>query len=81
MVSPEINAFDELAAFLAAMYPEKVLAYHASTGAQQRMDELQWKHKESSLSDLEKEEMERYLVVERIVRLAKIHARQRLSAA
>jgi|APTNR8051073442_1049403.scaffolds.fasta_scaffold00654_14 uncharacterized protein (DUF927 family) len=81
MAAPEINVFDELASFLAAMDPEKVLAYHASTEAQQRMDELQWKNKESTLNDLEKQEMERYLVVEHIVRPAKIHARQRLSVA
>jgi hypothetical protein len=78
MVTPEVNVFDELAAFLAAMNPEKMLDFHASPQAQQRMEELQWKHKEQGLSAPETEEMERYLTVERIVRLAKIHAAQRL---
>jgi len=75
----EVNIFDELASFLAAMNPEKVLAFHASPQAQQRMEELLWKHKEEGLSVSETDEMERYLTVERIVRLAKIHAAQRLA--
>lgn len=78
MVTPEVNIFDELATFLAAMNPEKVLDFHASPQAQHRMEELQYKHKEQGLSSSEIEEMERYLTVERIVRLAKIHAAQRL---
>lgn len=78
MVLSEINIFDELAALLASMDPEKVLAFYASPQAQNRMEELQWKNKESALSEAEKTEMERYLVVEHIVRLAKIRAKQRL---
>jgi hypothetical protein len=81
MISPEINVFDELAVFLAGMDPQKVLTYVASPQAQNRMEELQWKNKEGLLTMQEKEELERYITVERIVRLAKIHARQRLSAA
>ncbi len=81
MVTAEINIFDELAAFLARMNPEKILVFHASPKAQKRMDYLQWKVRESQLTDDEKQEMERYLTVERIVRLAKIHARQQLLRA
>jgi hypothetical protein len=81
MVLTDNSVFDELATLLASMDAQRVLSFHASTKAQQRMDELQWKNKESKLTPEEKSEMERYLVVEHIVRLAKIRAQKRILAA
>jgi isocitrate dehydrogenase kinase/phosphatase len=78
MVLTENSVFDEIATLLASMDAQRVLNFHASSKAQQRMEELQWKNKESKLTPEEKIEIERYLVVEHIVRLAKIRAQKRL---
>jgi hypothetical protein len=78
MIVSDVNIFEELASLLASMDAEKVLSFRASSKFQQRMDELQWKNKESQLTSDEKMEIEKYLVVEHIVRLAKIRAQKRL---
>ncbi len=81
MVAQEVNILDELAELLASMDPERVLQFKASAKAQRRMEELLWKNKENTLSTPEKQELERYMVVEHIVRLAKARARRRAAAA
>lgn len=74
--------FEELAELLAGMNPEKVLAFHASIKAQERLEELLWKNKEpEGLSALEKTELEQFMLVEHIVSLAKARAIKRLSKA
>jgi hypothetical protein len=74
--------FEELADLLAAMNPEKVLAFHTSTKAQDRLDTLLWKNKEGQgLDTAEKSELEQFMVVEHIVSLAKARALKRLSVA
>lgn len=83
MVIYELNIFEELAQLLASMDPKKVLHFKVSEPAQHRMEALQFKSREASggLSEPEKQEIERYLMVDHIVRLAKIHARERLTLA
>ena len=81
MVAQAVNIYDELAELLANMDPEKVIQFHASKGAQQRIEELLEKNKEGTLADDEKIEIERFMTVEHIVRLAKARAYQRLAAA
>ncbi len=74
--------FDELAELLAGMNPESVLAFHTSSKAQERLEELLSKNKEpEGLTDTEKIELEQLMLVEHIVSLAKARALKRLSVA
>jgi len=51
--------FEKLAELLAGMNPEKVLAFRTSEKAQERLDALLWKNKESKgLTETEKNELE-----------------------
>jgi hypothetical protein len=72
--------FDELAELLAGMDPERVLSFRTSIKAQERLEELLWKNKEGiSLSEMEKNELEQFMLVEHIVTLAKARALKLLS--
>ena len=80
MVAQSINIYDELAELLAYMDPAKVIQFHASKGAQQRLEELLEKIKEGAFTEDEKVEKKRFMTVEHIVRLAKARPPQRLAA-
>ncbi|MCU0341694.1 MAG: hypothetical protein MUE30_17595 [Spirosomaceae bacterium] len=80
MVAEYNSVYDELAHFLASLSPRRVLAYKASPKAQARVGELLEKNKTSGLTIDENAEMERYMTVEQIVRLAKAKALQKLNA-
>ena len=75
------NAYDSLADFMAMLDPTKVLAFHAPTKIQERVEDLLEKKQDSGLSLLEKEELDHYFILEHIVRLAKSRARLHLSKA
>jgi hypothetical protein len=75
------SVYDELASFLASLSPRRVVAYKASPKAQARVNELLEKNKTVGLTAEENAEMERYMTVEHIVRLAKAKALQKLNAA
>ncbi|MBL7790927.1 MAG: DUF896 domain-containing protein [Saprospiraceae bacterium] len=78
MVVEYNSVYDELAQFLASLSPRKVLAYKASPKSQMRVNELLEKNKTTGLTEEEEKEMERYMTVEHIVRLA--NALQRLES-
>lgn len=75
MVSAYNSVYDELAQFLANLSPRRVLAYKASAQSQSRVNELLEKNKTVGLTAEENAEMERYMTVEHIVRLAKAKAK------
>lgn len=78
-MSPKYNsAYDELAQFLASLSPRKVLAFKASPKSQMRVEELLKKNSTTGLTDEENDEMDQYMAIEHIVRLAKARAFQRL---
>jgi hypothetical protein len=79
MVAEYNSVYDELAYFLASLSPRRVLAYKASSQAQARVNVLLEKNKISGLTTDENAEMERYMTVEHIVRLAKAKALQKLN--
>ena len=54
--------------------PEQVLAIRPSLELQRRVSELLARSKRGELSSQEESELERYLVLEHLVRLAKAHA-------
>ena len=68
------SVYDEIAAFMASMNPEKVIAFKPSPSNQQRLDSLLDKQKETTLSLEEISELQHYLIINRIVGLAKARA-------
>lgn len=58
--------------------PEQVLALRSSPQLQTRASELLARSKTSELSRQEEAELERYLLLEHLVRLAKAHAYQQI---
>lgn len=80
MITETYNIFDELADLLASMDPIKVLAFHTSAAAQKRLEQLLTINKEGALTQDETLELERFMTVEHIVRVAKARARQQLAA-
>ena len=54
--------------------PEQVLALKPSSEFQARVSELLQRNKQGHLSAVEAGELERYLMLEHLVRLAKVHA-------
>jgi hypothetical protein len=74
------TVYDEVADFMASMNPEKVIAFKPSKSNQNRLDFLLDKQKEISLSDAERNELEHYLILNRIIGLAKARAFNLISA-
>ena len=60
--------------------PEQVLAIRPSPELQARVSELLSRNKEGELSRQEETELERYLTLEHLVRLAKAHAYKQRAA-
>jgi hypothetical protein len=71
------TAYDQLATLLATLEPGKLSALKASEELQKRFEFLVEVNKEGSLSKEEKDELDHYVVLERLVRLAKIRAMNR----
>ena len=69
------TVYDSVADFIAGMNPQKVLDFRADADMQQRLEELIDKEKEEGLTEEEKEELDHYVVLERLIRLAKARAR------
>jgi hypothetical protein len=74
------SIYDELSGFIASMNPEKVILFRPSDKQQQRLDTLLDKQKEVGLTSEEKTELEHYLIINRIVGLAKARAIKILQA-
>lgn len=74
------SVYDSIADFIANLNPERVLAIRAEPEMQDRLELLLEKEKTAALSAEEKDELDHYIVLERLVRLAKARARYRLSA-
>jgi len=68
------NTYDQLAELIASLDPAKVLALKANEEMQARLEDLIEKSKEGSLDRREKDELDHYIVLERLMRLAKIRA-------
>jgi len=68
------SVYDEIAGLLAQLAPAKILALKASSEIQERLEFLIEQSKECQLSAREKDELDHYIVLERLVRLSKIRA-------
>lgn len=71
-----IKAYEEVADFIAVgTMPQNVVAFRPSEETQLRVENLLIKEKESALSAEEKSELDHYLQLEHLMRLAKARAR------
>lgn len=70
--------YDQVADLIAELNPQKVLALKVPIAMQQHLDYLIEKSQTTALDKDEKDELDHYLVLERLIRLAKIHAQERL---
>lgn len=68
------SVYDQVADLLATLDPAKVLAMKASGEMQIRFNELAEKSADNSLTNAEKDELDHYIVLERLMRLAKIRS-------
>lgn len=75
-----LSIYDEVATFMATMNPAKVVAFKPSAAHQKRLDSLLDKQKEAGLTADEKSEVEHYLMLNRIIGLAKARALNLLAA-
>jgi hypothetical protein len=74
------RAYEEVVEFIAAgTSPDGVAAFRPSEAARQRVVELVEREKTSGLSAEDRSELENYLQLEHIMRLAKARARRHLS--
>jgi hypothetical protein len=73
-------AYEEIIDFIAAgTTPEAIIGYRPSPEAQQRVAELIEREKATALSSDEKAELDHFLELEHILRMAKAKARQILA--
>ncbi len=74
-------AYDHVADFIATMNPAKILELRAPESMRLRLEELIEQEKDGQLSVTDKDELDHYIVLERLIRLAKAHARLKLASA
>jgi hypothetical protein len=71
-----VKAYEEVVDFIAAgTTPQNVIAFRPSAAAQARVEDLLGREKEGGLSAAEKSELDHYLQLEHLMRLAKARAR------
>ena len=75
------NTYDTVADFIASMNPKKIMELKAPSEMQDRFEELVAKEKTTLLTKIEKDELDHYIVLERLIRLAKANATLRLAQA
>lgn len=74
-----IKAYEEVVDFIASgTTPENVISFRPSRAAQDRIDDLLSREKDGSLSTEESRELDHYLQLEHLMRLAKARARDYL---
>ena len=68
------SVYDQIAGLLAQLEPEKILAIQASAEMQTRFNTLVEKSKQQQISAKEKDELNHFIVLERLFRLSEIKA-------
>ncbi len=68
------NVYDQIAELIANLNPVKVMGLKADEELQSRFENLVRKSKDSQLDVQEKDELDHYIVLERLIRLAKIRS-------
>ena len=70
------KASEEIADFIAVTNPAKVLAFKPSDETKRRVSELTEREKNDEISAEEKSELDYYMQLEHLMRMAKIQARK-----
>lgn len=70
------KASEEVANFIAMTNPAKVLTFRPSDETRKRVSELIEREKNEGISDDEKRELDYYMQLEHLMRMAKIFARK-----
>lgn len=73
------KVYDEVIEFIASFSPQNVIAFHPSEEAKARVADLIFRGKTEGLSDDEKSELDQYLQIEHLMRLAKARAHHYLT--
>lgn len=68
------GVYDQIAGLIALLEPKKILELKASKEIQERFDWLMEKSRSTQMSKQEKDELDHFIVLERLFRLAKIKA-------
>jgi len=74
-----MKPYEEVVEFIAAQGPREVIEFKPSAAARERVWDLIEREKTDGISADEKAELDHYLEVEHLMRLAKARARQLLS--
>ena len=70
-----IRAYEEIVDFIAAgTTPDGIIAFQPSEGAKKRVADLIYREKTTGLSSEEKSELDHYIQLEHLMRLAKARA-------
>lgn len=72
------KAYDEIADFIAANNPRRVIAFQPSEESKDRVADLIWREKTEGLSQDEKSELDCCILAEHLMRLAKARAHRYL---
>ncbi|HNM24948.1 MAG TPA: hypothetical protein PKL15_05935 [Saprospiraceae bacterium] len=80
-MSAQFELYEEMAEILAQMDPEKVLRLKASPARSRRLEALLEKNREKGLNEDEIAELDRMLMLNRMIGLAKMRAKQVLNEA
>ena len=75
------EVYEEMAEILAQMDPVKVMGLQASPARRRRLEDLLEKNRNGELSDQESAELDRMLLLNRMIGLAKIRAKRLLDEA
>lgn len=73
------KVYDEVIEFIATSIPENVIAFRPSEDAKARVADLIFREKTEGLPDDEKSELDHYLQIEHLMRLAKARAHHYLA--
>jgi hypothetical protein len=75
------KVYDEIIDFIAAgTTPQSVINFKLSAAAQERLEDLVYRHQTGELTPEEKKELNHFLTLEHIMRLAKARAYKYISA-
>ena len=75
-----MNAYDEVAEFIAANNPRGVNAFQPSAESKDRVADLISREETEGLPHEEKSELDHYMMIEHLMRLAKVRAQRYVSS-
>ncbi len=75
------RAFDEIVDLLTSCpTPEEILSFKPSKKMQERVSSLLEKKRNDQISEEEKQELDHFMMIEHIMRIAKLRAKKRMAA-